>query len=46
MLRTIQMSEQIYVQGEFKYELPNGQICVRVGSKEFIGTPVKATQAA
>ncbi len=46
MLRTIQISEQIYVQGEFMYELPSGQICVRVGTKEFVGTPVEAVQAA
>ena len=41
MYKTIMIGSCIAVQGLFVRALGNGKIAVRVGSKEFIGTPVE-----
>jgi len=40
MLRTILVGSCISVQGLFVRDLKNGRIVVRVGGKDFSGTPV------
>ena len=45
MYKTIMMSSCIAVQGLFVRTLSNGKIAIRVGNKEFIGTPVEAYSA-
>jgi hypothetical protein len=42
MYKTIMMGSCIAVQGLFVRALKNGKIAVRVGNKEFVGTPVEA----
>ncbi len=40
MLRTIQLSSRISVQGEFVRELRDGKVIVRDGRRHYIGQPV------
>ena len=42
MLRTIQVSSCIYVQGIFVKSLPDGRIMVRVGKEVYSGFPIGA----
>lgn len=42
MYKTIMIGSCIAIQGQFIRALKNGKIAIRVGSKEFIGTPVEA----
>ncbi len=42
MYKTIMISSYIAVQGLFVRALKNGKIAVKVGDKEFIGTPVES----
>jgi hypothetical protein len=42
MYKTIMISSYIAVQGLFVRALKNGKIAIRVGDKEFVGTPVKS----
>jgi hypothetical protein len=42
MYKTIMMGSCVAVQGLFVRALKNGKIAIKVGSKEFIGWPVKA----
>lgn len=46
MLRTIVIGNYISVQGAFVGQLPDGKILVRVGEREFAGTPVPTVAAA
>jgi len=40
MIRTIELSHRVAVQGEVVRMLRNGQVIVRDGRRHFIGTPV------
>ncbi len=40
MIRTVQISDYQLVQGEFVKEAANGQICVQVFGKVYVGQPV------
>jgi hypothetical protein len=42
MYKTIMISSYIAVQGLFVRALKNGKIAVKVGDKEFVGTPVES----
>lgn len=42
MLRTIEIGSAVTVQGIYVWDLPDGRIAVRVGSKVFTGHPVGA----
>ncbi len=42
MYKTIMIGSCIAVQGLFVRALKNGKIAIRVGSKEYVGTPVEA----
>jgi len=42
MYKTIMMGSCIAVQGLFVRAMKNGKIAIRVGNKEYVGTPVEA----
>lgn len=42
MLRTIEISPYIYVQGQIIDRLTNGEIAVAVGDKRLVGRPIAA----
>lgn len=46
MVRTIEMSSHVLVQGEFVRNLDCGRIVIRVGSQLFKGVPVRSGKAA
>ncbi len=41
MIRTVQISDYQLVQGEFVKEAANGQICVQVFGRVYVGQPVE-----
>ncbi|WP_188129159.1 hypothetical protein [Lutimaribacter pacificus] len=40
MLRTITIGSCVSIQGQFVRDLPDGKTVIRVGEREFTGTPV------
>lgn len=45
MLRTITIGSCVSIQGQYVRDLPDGRTVIRVGEREFVGTPVM-TKAA
>ena len=46
MLRTITIGSYISIQGQFVRSLPDGKAVIRVGDREYSGTPVMPREAA